>query len=115
MSGRDYDAIIVGASFAGLAVARQLRGRVLLLDRNEVGAVQTSACGTPLWVPQAPGCGLERAPGPPDPDHPHRHALGHLRSLGRALLHLRLLGLLPGSALSVPGPLCANPCDRDHE
>ena len=55
MSGRDYDAIIVGASFAGLAVARRLTGRVLLLDRNEVGAVQTSACGTPLWVPQALG------------------------------------------------------------
>src|SRR6266481_9276343 len=55
MAGRDYDAIIVGASFAGLAVARRLEGRVLLLDRNEVGAVQTSACGTPLWVPQALG------------------------------------------------------------
>jgi flavin-dependent dehydrogenase len=55
MAGRDYDAIIVGASFAGLAVARRLTGRVLLLDRNEVGAVQTSACGTPLWVPQALG------------------------------------------------------------
>src|SRR2546422_7436173 len=55
MAGRDYDAIIVGASFAGLAVARRLRGRVILLDRNEVGAVQTSACGTPLWVPQALG------------------------------------------------------------
>lgn len=55
MAGRDYDAIVVGASFGGLAVARQLRGEVLLLDRNEVGAVQTSACGTPLWVPQALG------------------------------------------------------------
>lgn len=55
MAGRDYDAIIVGASFAGLAVARGLTGRVLLLDRNEVGAVQTSACGTPLWVPQTLG------------------------------------------------------------
>jgi flavin-dependent dehydrogenase len=55
MAGQDYDAIIVGASFAGLAVARRLTGRVLLLDRNEVGAVQTSACGTPLWVPQALG------------------------------------------------------------
>ena len=52
---RDYDAIIVGASFAGLAVARRLRGRILLLDRHEVGAVQTSACGTPLWVPHAVG------------------------------------------------------------
>ncbi|HEU4438899.1 MAG TPA: NAD(P)/FAD-dependent oxidoreductase [Methylomirabilota bacterium] len=55
MPARDYDAIVVGASFAGLAVARQLRGEVLLLDRNEVGSVQTSACGTPLWVPEALG------------------------------------------------------------
>ncbi|HYB43715.1 MAG TPA: NAD(P)/FAD-dependent oxidoreductase [Candidatus Methylomirabilis sp.] len=55
MPAGEYDAVVVGASFAGLAVARQLRGRVLLLDRNEVGAVQTSACGTPLWVPQALG------------------------------------------------------------
>lgn len=55
MPARDYDAIVVGASFAGLAVARELRGEVLLLDRNEVGAVQTSACGTPLWVPEALG------------------------------------------------------------
>lgn len=51
----DYDAIVVGASFGGLAVARRLRGRVLLLDRHEIGSVQTSACGTPLWVPQALG------------------------------------------------------------
>ena len=55
MAARDYDAIVVGASFGGLAVARQLRGNVLLIDRNEVGSVQTSACGTPLWVPQALG------------------------------------------------------------
>jgi len=55
MPARDYDAIVVGASFAGLAVARQLRGHVLLLDRHEVGTVQTSACGTPLWVPEALG------------------------------------------------------------
>lgn len=55
MSRRSWDAIVVGASFAGLAVARELRGEVLLLDRNEVGAVQTSACGTLLWVPRALG------------------------------------------------------------
>jgi len=42
-----YDVIIAGASFAGLAVAAQLRGkRVLLLDRKPVGTGQTSACGT---------------------------------------------------------------------
>jgi flavin-dependent dehydrogenase/YHS domain-containing protein len=55
MGTREYDVVVVGASFAGLAVARQLRGEVLLLDRYEVGAHQTSACGTPLWVPEALG------------------------------------------------------------
>lgn len=55
MTMGEHDAIVVGAGFAGLAVARRLRGRVLLLDRHEVGEVQTSACGTPLWVPQALG------------------------------------------------------------
>src|SRR3990172_8939369 len=55
MRAREHDAIIVGASFAGLAVARELRGEVLLLDRHEVGSHQTSACGTPLWVPEALG------------------------------------------------------------
>ncbi|MFH1906922.1 MAG: hypothetical protein ABIL11_06015, partial [Chloroflexota bacterium] len=46
-----YDAIVVGASFAGLAVVNQLRGRrVLLIDRKPVGSGQTSACGTILAV-----------------------------------------------------------------
>jgi len=45
---RDYDVIIVGASFAGLAVARELHGRILLLDRQPIGHGQTSACGTSL-------------------------------------------------------------------
>lgn len=49
----DYDVIIVGASFAGLAVASQLTGyRVLLIDRNRIGHNQTSACGTILPVLQ---------------------------------------------------------------
>lgn len=44
-----YDCVIVGASFAGLAAARSLRGhRVLLLDREPVGAHPTSACALPL-------------------------------------------------------------------
>ena len=55
MAVPEYDVIVVGASFAGLAVARRLSGRVLLVDRHEIGAVQTSACGTPLWVPRALG------------------------------------------------------------
>jgi flavin-dependent dehydrogenase len=46
-----YDVIIVGASFAGLAVANQLRDyRVLLIDHKPVGVGQTSACGTILQV-----------------------------------------------------------------
>jgi menaquinone-9 beta-reductase len=48
------DVLICGASFAGLAVARELRGsgaRVLVLDRYEVGERQTSACAAPTeWL-----------------------------------------------------------------
>jgi flavin-dependent dehydrogenase len=51
---RDCDVLICGASFAGLAVARELAGtgaRVLLLDRYEIGERQTSACAVPtLWL-----------------------------------------------------------------
>jgi flavin-dependent dehydrogenase len=48
----DYDAIVCGASFAGLATARELAGaRVLLLDRYDVGERQTSACAAPTkWL-----------------------------------------------------------------
>lgn len=48
----DYDAVVVGASFAGLAAASQLQGagRVLLVDREPIGAGETSACGTLLAV-----------------------------------------------------------------
>jgi flavin-dependent dehydrogenase len=50
----DYDVLICGASFAGLAVARELTGsgaRVLMIDRYEVGERQTSACGIPtVWM-----------------------------------------------------------------
>ncbi|MFN2617038.1 MAG: NAD(P)/FAD-dependent oxidoreductase [Thermoleophilaceae bacterium] len=50
----DWDVLVCGASFAGLAVARELAGsgaRVLLLDRYEVGERQTSACGIPTgWL-----------------------------------------------------------------
>ena len=46
--------MVCGASFAGLAVARQLAGseaRVLVLDRYEIGERQTSACGIPTaWL-----------------------------------------------------------------
>ena len=58
--GGDYDVLICGASFAGLAIARELAGavradgapaRVLMIDRYEVGERQTSACGIPtVWL-----------------------------------------------------------------
>ena len=52
--GRDADVLICGASFAGLAVARELAGaraRVLVVDRYETGERQTSACGVPTdWL-----------------------------------------------------------------
>jgi menaquinone-9 beta-reductase len=54
----EYDVIVCGASFAGLAVARQLTGggaRVLMLDRYEIGERQTSACAAPTEWLQAMG------------------------------------------------------------
>jgi flavin-dependent dehydrogenase len=51
---RDCDVLICGASFAGLAVARELAGsgaEVLLIDRYEIGERQTSACAAPTdWL-----------------------------------------------------------------
>src|SRR5690349_398107 len=53
-AGADADVLICGASFAGLAVARELRAtgaRVLVLDRYEIGERQTSACAAPTeWL-----------------------------------------------------------------
>ncbi len=56
----EYDVLICGASFAGLAVARELAGatradgtpaRVLMIDRYEIGERQTSACAMPTdWL-----------------------------------------------------------------
>ncbi|HEX9596720.1 MAG TPA: NAD(P)/FAD-dependent oxidoreductase [Anaerolineales bacterium] len=52
----DYEVMIAGGSFSGLAVAAQLRGRrVLLVEPRAIGAVQTSACGTLLAVLEATG------------------------------------------------------------
>lgn len=48
------DVLVCGASFAGLAVARELAGAgadVLVVDRYEIGARQTSACAAPApWL-----------------------------------------------------------------
>jgi flavin-dependent dehydrogenase len=57
---QESDILICGASFAGLAVARQLAGsgaRVLLLDRYEIGERQTSACAAPTEWLDAMGVG----------------------------------------------------------
>src|SRR5271169_5956949 len=51
---RDCDVLVCGASFAGLAVARELAGsgaQVLMVDRYELGERQTSACAVPTaWL-----------------------------------------------------------------
>ncbi len=52
----DYQVIIVGASFAGLSVASQLNAKVLLIDRQPIGAGQTSACATYLKVLERLNC-----------------------------------------------------------
>ena len=56
------DVLICGASFAGLAVARELAGAgadVLVLDRYEIGERATSACAAPTpWLHKM---GVERA------------------------------------------------------
>lgn len=50
----DHDVVICGASFAGLAVARELAGSgadVIVIDRYEIGERQTSACAAPTeWL-----------------------------------------------------------------
>jgi flavin-dependent dehydrogenase len=56
----DCDMLICGASFSGLAVARELAGsgaRVLIVDRYEVGERQTSACAAPTEWLDAMGAG----------------------------------------------------------
>ncbi len=56
LDGERADVIVCGASFAGLAVARELalsgsRADVLLVDRYEVGERATSACAAPTaWL-----------------------------------------------------------------
>jgi digeranylgeranylglycerophospholipid reductase len=56
------DVLICGASFAGLAVARELAGSgadVLVVDRYEIGERQTSACAAP--TPWLHAMGITRA------------------------------------------------------
>ena len=59
----DVDVLICGASFAGLAVARELAGAgadVLVVDRYEIGERQTSACAAP--TPWLHAMGVARSP-----------------------------------------------------
>lgn len=42
--------LVAGASFAGLAVAQAVRGRVVVADRLALGEGQTSACAAPVSV-----------------------------------------------------------------
>ncbi len=64
----DYDVVIAGASFAGLAVAQRLgrsqaqrsgasQRRVAVLDRAPVGDGVTSACAAPVTIVRAMGAG----------------------------------------------------------
>ena len=54
LDGESADVLVCGASFAGLATARELAGSgadVLLVDRYEVGERATSACAAPRpWL-----------------------------------------------------------------
>jgi menaquinone-9 beta-reductase len=54
LEGTRVEVLICGASFAGLAVARELAGSgasVLVVDRYEIGERQTSACACPTpWL-----------------------------------------------------------------
>lgn len=52
----EFDAIIAGASFAGLTLADDLEGDILLIDRKEIGTHQTSACATFTSVIEELGC-----------------------------------------------------------
>ncbi len=52
----EYDAIIAGASFAGLVAADNIEGNILLIDRKEIGSGQTSACATFTSVLEGLGC-----------------------------------------------------------
>ena len=62
LDGARADVLVCGASFAGLAVARELAGSgadVLVLDRYEIGERQTSACACP--TPWLEVMGVERS------------------------------------------------------
>jgi len=62
LEGVEVDVLVCGASFAGLAVARELAGsgaEVLVVDRYEIGERATSACAAP--TPWLESMGVTRA------------------------------------------------------
>ncbi|HET6780497.1 MAG TPA: hypothetical protein VFH67_00175, partial [bacterium] len=52
---RQFDVVIAGASFAGLAAAQRVRGHVALIDKDPIGEGVTSACGAPVSIVRAMG------------------------------------------------------------
>lgn len=46
----DYEVIIAGGGYAGLAAARALGRRALVIEQHEIGAIQHSACATPVSI-----------------------------------------------------------------
>jgi len=73
LDGRTADVLVCGASFAGLAVARELAGAgadVLVVDRYEIGERQTSACAAPT---------------------PWLHAMGVAGAIRQELAHMRFV------------------------
>ena len=79
--GERADVLICGASFAGLAVARELAGAgadVLVVDRYEIGERQTSACAAPTPWLHAMGVAARDPPGDPVHGLPHAARLGPL-------------------------------------
>ncbi|MFQ5795015.1 MAG: sigma-70 family RNA polymerase sigma factor [Candidatus Bipolaricaulia bacterium] len=65
----DYEVVIAGASFAGLSVASHLSGRILLIDRADIGAHQTSTIiGEINKVEGTKQAHLEAYGQPPDPE-----------------------------------------------
>ena len=76
----DCDVLICGASFAGLAVARELarqRRARAVIDRYEIGERQTSACAAPtawLRAPRPRGRRSSRRSASSSSTRPRRHA-----------------------------------------
>jgi flavin-dependent dehydrogenase len=80
LDGERADVVVCGASFAGLAVARELAGcdaDVLVLDRYEIGERATSACAAP--TPWLHAMGVEDAIAQELPYMTFTTAHGHVR------------------------------------